>query len=66
MPSANLPLSRGPLYTFTREALYKLVWSESTRTLSKRFGISDVGLTKAYRCANIPTPDRGYWVANLK
>ena len=61
MPSANLPLSRSPLCTFTREALYKLVWSESTRTLSKRFGISDVGLAKACRRANIPTPDRGYW-----
>ena len=47
MPSANLPLSRSPLCTFTREALYKLLWSESTRTLSKRFGISDVGLAKA-------------------
>ena len=61
MPSASLPLSRSPLCTFTREALYKLVWSESTRTLSKRFGISDVGLAKACRRANIPTPDRGYW-----
>jgi len=61
MPSANLPLSRSPLCTFTREALYKLLWSESTRTLSKRFGISDVGLAKACRRANIPTPDRGYW-----
>jgi hypothetical protein len=58
--SANLPPSRSPLYTF-REALYKLVWSESTRTLSNRFGISDVGLAKACRRANIPTPDRGYW-----
>ena len=66
MPSANLPLNRGQLHTFTRDALYKLVWSEPTQTLSKRFGISDVGLAKACRRANIPTPDRGYWVANLK
>ena len=61
MPSANPPPSRSPLCTFTREALYKLLWSESTRTLSMRFGISDVGLAKACRRANIPTPDRGYW-----
>jgi hypothetical protein len=60
-PSATPPPSRGPLHTFTREALHKLVWSESTRTLSKRFDISDVGLAKACRRANIPTPDRGYW-----
>ena len=61
VPSATPPPSRGPLQTFTREALYNLVWSESTRTLSKRLGISDVGLAKACRRANIPTPDRGYW-----
>jgi len=60
-PSAIPPPSRGPLHTFTREALYKLVWSESPRTLSKRLGISDVGLAKVCRRANIPTPDRGYW-----
>jgi integrase len=60
-PSTDFPLNRRQLHTFTREALHKLVWSESTRTLSKRFGISDVGLTKACRRANIPTPDRGYW-----
>jgi integrase len=59
--TADLPPNRGQIHTFTREALYKLVWSESTRTLSKRFCISDVGLAKACRRANIPTPDRGYW-----
>jgi integrase len=60
-PSINLPPCRWQIHTFTREALYKLVWSEPTRTLSKRFGISDVGLAKVCRRANIPTPDRGYW-----
>ncbi|MGO9636290.1 MAG: hypothetical protein ACLPX1_20695, partial [Steroidobacteraceae bacterium] len=34
-PVVNLPLNRGPLHTFTRDALYKLVWSEPTRTFSK-------------------------------
>ena len=60
-PPATLPSNRGPLHSFTREALYKLVWSESSRSLSKQFGMSDVGLAKACRRANIPTPDRGYW-----
>ncbi len=60
-PSVIPPPNRGPLHTFTREALHKLVWSESTRTLSKRLGISDVGLAKVCRRANIPTPDRGHW-----
>jgi hypothetical protein len=59
--SVNLPPSRGPLHSFTREALYKLVWSEPTRTVSRRLGISDVGLAKACTRARIPTPDRGYW-----
>ena len=59
--SAVLPPSRKPLQTFTRDALFKLVWSESTRTLSRRLGMSDVGLAKACRRANIPTPDRSYW-----
>jgi integrase len=59
--SVNVPTSRGPLHSFTREALYKLVWSEPTRTVSRRLGISDVGLAKACKRANIPTPDRGYW-----
>jgi hypothetical protein len=52
---------RCKIHSFTREALYELVWSESTRTLAERFGISDVGLAKACKRANIPTPDRGYW-----
>jgi hypothetical protein len=59
--AANLSTTRWQAHTFTRQALYRLVWAESTRTLSKRFGISDVGLAKACLRANIPTPDRGYW-----
>jgi hypothetical protein len=60
-PSSERASHRGPLRSFTREALYILVWSEPTRTVSKRLGISDVGLTKACKGANVPTPDRGYW-----
>ena len=47
--------------TFTREELYRLVWSEPLRTLAKRFGISDVALAKRCRAANIPLPGLGYW-----
>ncbi|SRR6266404_3310676 len=49
------------VHSFFREELYELVWSESTRTLAARFGISDVGLAKACKRTNIPTLDRGYW-----
>jgi hypothetical protein len=47
--------------TLTRAELYQLVWSEPLRTLSKRFGISDVALAKRCRAANIPLPGLGYW-----
>ena len=45
----------------TRKALYDLVWSEPMKTISERFGISDVALKKICVRATIPTPDRGYW-----
>jgi len=44
-----------------RKALYDLVWSEPMKTLSARFGISDVAPKKKCARAGIPTPDRGYW-----
>jgi hypothetical protein len=45
----------------SRTKLYDLVWSEPMRSLSARFGISDVALKKTCVRAEIPTPDRGYW-----
>jgi hypothetical protein len=45
----------------SRNELYNLVWSEPLRTLSARFGISDVALRKTCVKAAIPTPERGYW-----
>jgi len=45
----------------SRKTLYDLVWSEPMKTLSARFGVSDVGLKKTCARAGIPTPDRGYW-----
>jgi len=45
----------------SRKTLYDLVWSEPMKTLSARFGISDVALKKTCARAGIPTPDRGYW-----
>lgn len=48
-------------HSFTRKELYDLVWSEPMRDIAKRFEISDVGLAKACRTAEIPVPPRGYW-----
>ncbi len=48
-------------YYLTREELYDLVWSEPMSQLAKKFGLSDVGLAKICRSAQIPVPERGYW-----
>ena len=45
----------------TREALYELVWSEPVKDLAAKLRISDVGLAKQCRRANVPVPPRGYW-----
>lgn len=45
----------------SRGELYELAWSEPISKLAPRFGVSDVGLSKACRRANVPLPDRGYW-----
>lgn len=46
---------------FTREDLYKSVWTAPVCEIAIRLGISDVGLAKACRRAAIPLPPRGYW-----
>lgn len=53
--------TRGPgmSRSFTRKELYDLVWSEPMRDIAKRLEISDVGLAKACRNAEIPVPPRG-------
>src|SRR5690348_15635621 len=45
----------------SREDLYALVWSEPMSRLSRRFGLSDVGLAKACTRMMVPVPGRGYW-----
>lgn len=45
--------------TFTREALYELIWSHPMVGVSLELGISDVGLAKRCRNVKIPVPPRG-------
>lgn len=45
----------------TREELYALVWQTPLSRLSKRFGLSDVGLRKICVRHGVPTPPLGYW-----
>src|SRR5947209_2138073 len=44
-----------------REVLYEQVWAEPMITVSKKYGISDVGLKKVCRKLQVPVPPRGYW-----
>ena len=44
-----------------REDLHKLVWTAPVSEVAARIGISDVGLAKACRRAEIPIPARGFW-----
>jgi hypothetical protein len=46
---------------FTREDLYKSVWTAPVSEIALRLSLSDVGLAKACRRAAIPLPPRGYW-----
>ncbi len=45
----------------SREDLYRRVWETPLTKLAKEFDISDVGLAKACRKHNIPTPPVGHW-----
>ena len=45
----------------TRKELFDKVWSQPVQTLSKEYGISDVGLKKICKRRDIPTPGLGYW-----
>ena len=45
----------------SRKQLYDKVWFEPLKSLSARFGISDLALKKTCTRAGIPTPERGYW-----
>jgi len=44
-----------------REDLHKLVWTAPVTEIAARIGVSNVGLAKACRRAEIPVPTRGHW-----
>ena len=46
---------------FTREELYRLVWSKPMTHLAREFALSDVALHKICRKHNIPNPPLGWW-----
>lgn len=52
--------------TFTRDELFQRVWAEPLLKLAAEIGVSDVGLAKACRRAEIPLPGRGHWAKSGK
>ena len=44
-----------------RKKLYEEVWEIPTSQLAKKYGISDVALSKICKKLNVPKPPRGYW-----
>lgn len=54
-------LGMDTLESISRDQLYEAVWSTPIVVLSKRFGLSDVGLAKVCRRYQVPRPGRGYW-----
>jgi hypothetical protein len=46
---------------FERQKLYEEIWSEPVTKVSKRYGISDVGLRKICVSLDIPVPPVGHW-----
>ena len=45
----------------TRQQLYDEVWAEPISKLSKKYGLSDVGLAKVCKRNGIPRPGNGTW-----
>lgn len=45
----------------SRTELYELVWTSPIVQLSKKYGLTDVGLAKICKRHRIPRPARGYW-----
>ena len=47
---------------FSREGLYKLVWSEPLTKLAKKYKTTDWELRKFCTKQNIPLPQSGHWM----
>jgi hypothetical protein len=47
--------------TYRRDALYDEVWKDPVNAVAKRYGVSDVALSKVCRRLKVPLPWSGYW-----
>lgn len=53
--------AESPPLPLTREALYKLVWSEPMLKVGARYKVSSSYMARVCRRLNVPRPERGYW-----
>ena len=60
-PPAPPPLSARALARYDRERVYDEVWSDPTRRVAARYGVSDAMLWRVCRQLQVPKPPRGYW-----
>lgn len=60
-PVATVGTQTRHAHYLKREDLHKLVWTAPVTEIAARLGVSDVGLAKACRRAEVPIPARGYW-----
>lgn len=51
---------------FTREEIYRDVWSEAATHVAKRYGISGSMLARICTQLDVPRPPRGYWARPLQ
>ena len=62
---STVPATRPPspyvLAHYDRKRLYDELWSEPTQKVARRYGISDVALSKVCKQLHVPKPPRGYW-----
>ncbi len=47
--------------SYTRNEIYELLWSEASKKVAFRIGISDVALGKWCKQYGVPKPPVGYW-----
>ncbi len=50
-----------PELPLTREALYKLVWSEPMLKVGAKYKVSSSYMARVCKRLNVPRPERGYW-----
>jgi hypothetical protein len=63
MKSTNNQAHESPYYD--RETLYREVWEEPMIHVAKRYGVSDVALTKTCKKLRVPKPGLGYWAKKV-